>query len=49
MVLSWGTSVKVSGGDPAGEEWKVQMLAFWGVNGTKLLRQQFLAEGKGTP
>ena len=31
--------MKVSGGDPAGEEErKVQMLAFWGVNGTKLLR-----------
>ena len=49
MILSWGPPVKVSGCDPAGEEeQKVQMLAFWGVNGTKLPRQQFLAEGKGT-
>ena len=49
MMLSWGPPVKVRGCDPAGEEeQKVQMLAFWGVNGTKLPRQQFPAEGKGT-
>ena len=41
--------MKVRGCDPAGEEeQKVQMLAYGGVNGTKLPRQQFPAEGKGT-